>query len=182
MRAACPCNRVHLASAWRVRYPYYSTWTEQVIQQYLRECIRYDSLYQNAKYTVMEMLTKRRHPDHLKVRTALTRSTCFSCNFLVFYSRATLCFRLAYFDKPCVQRCRHQHQEFERQHAVLWWVLFSFLCVVLYACLFVFAFVIAHPLRFFFFSCVCAWCRAATCHWSLSRPNKNRTVPSPAQC
>lgn len=40
---------------------------EQVIQQYLQECIRYDSVYQNAKYTVMEMLTKRRHPDHLKV-------------------------------------------------------------------------------------------------------------------
>lgn len=39
----------------------------QVIQQYLRECFRYDSIYQNAKYTVMEMLTKRRHPDHLKV-------------------------------------------------------------------------------------------------------------------
>lgn len=39
----------------------------QVIQQYLRECLRYDSIYQNAKYTVMEMLTKRRHPDHLKV-------------------------------------------------------------------------------------------------------------------
>lgn len=41
--------------------------TKQVIQQYLRECFRYDSVYQNAKYTVMEMLTKRRHPDHLKV-------------------------------------------------------------------------------------------------------------------
>eukprot|EP00903_Cladosiphon_okamuranus_P010350 g9793.t1 len=39
---------------------------KEVIQQYLRECIRYDSIYQNAKYTVMEMLTKRRHPDHLK--------------------------------------------------------------------------------------------------------------------
>lgn len=38
-----------------------------MIQQYLRECFRYDSVYQNAKYTVMEMLTKRRHPDHLKV-------------------------------------------------------------------------------------------------------------------
>eukprot|EP00752_Nemacystus_decipiens_P010312 g9187.t1 len=39
---------------------------KEVIQQYLRECFRYDSVYQNAKYTVMEMLTKRRHPDHLK--------------------------------------------------------------------------------------------------------------------
>lgn len=43
------------------------TRTKQVVQQYLRECFRFDSIYQNAKYTVMEMLTKRRHPDHLKV-------------------------------------------------------------------------------------------------------------------
>lgn len=38
----------------------------EVIQDYLRQCIRFDSIYQNAKYTVMEMITKRRHPDHLK--------------------------------------------------------------------------------------------------------------------
>ncbi|CAM9459898.1 unnamed protein product [Ectocarpus sp. 4 AP-2014] len=44
---------------------------KEVIQQYLRECFRYDSVYQNAKYTVMEMLTKRRHPDHLKESISL---------------------------------------------------------------------------------------------------------------
>ncbi|CAM9232122.1 unnamed protein product [Hapterophycus canaliculatus] len=44
---------------------------KEVIQQYLRECFRYDSIYQNAKYTVMEMLTKRRHPDHLKESISL---------------------------------------------------------------------------------------------------------------
>ncbi|CAM9807321.1 unnamed protein product, partial [Discosporangium mesarthrocarpum] len=39
---------------------------KEVILQYIRECIRYDSLQQSAKYTVMEMMNKRRHPDHLK--------------------------------------------------------------------------------------------------------------------
>ena len=34
---------------------------EDVITAYLEECIRWDVIYQNAKYTLMEMLNNRRH-------------------------------------------------------------------------------------------------------------------------
>ncbi len=35
---------------------------ETIVRLYLEECIRWDCNYQNAKYTVMEMLNNRRHP------------------------------------------------------------------------------------------------------------------------
>lgn len=59
----------------------------QVIQQYLQECIRYDSIYQNAKYTVMEMLTKRRHPDHLKVCPSPQGIYCCNLTSLALHLR-----------------------------------------------------------------------------------------------
>lgn len=67
--------------------PCYGDWTlrEQVIQQYVLECVRYDALYQNAKYTVMEMLTKRRHPDHLKVRCPQWLASVFRVSSVVVF-------------------------------------------------------------------------------------------------
>lgn len=36
---------------------------------YVRLCLRFENHVSNSKYTLMEMLCRRRHPDHLKVRT-----------------------------------------------------------------------------------------------------------------
>lgn len=37
-----------------------------VIRAYLRVCLRYESHVSNAKYVVLEMIVRRRHPDHVK--------------------------------------------------------------------------------------------------------------------
>mmetsp|Transcript_23603 Transcript_23603/g.30608 ORF Transcript_23603/g.30608 Transcript_23603/m.30608 type:complete len:504 (+) Transcript_23603:117-1628(+) len=37
----------------------------QVIKEYVQECIRWDNVIQNSKYTVMEMMRTTRHPEHL---------------------------------------------------------------------------------------------------------------------
>lgn len=38
----------------------------EVIRAYLRVCLRYESHVSNAKYVVLEMIVRRRHPDHVK--------------------------------------------------------------------------------------------------------------------
>jgi tRNA-dihydrouridine synthase len=37
-----------------------------VIRAYLRVCLQYESHVSNAKYVVLEMIVRRRHPDHVK--------------------------------------------------------------------------------------------------------------------
>jgi len=38
----------------------------EVIRAYLRVCLQYESHVSNAKYVVLEMIVRRRHPDHVK--------------------------------------------------------------------------------------------------------------------
>lgn len=45
-----------------------------MIRAYLMECLRWDNSVPNTKYTVMEMMSKRRHPDHLKVTTLMYKT------------------------------------------------------------------------------------------------------------
>ena len=55
----------------------------QVIKDYVAICLRYENHISNSKYVVMEMMTKRRHPDHLKVRWSccLRRHLAATCAF-----------------------------------------------------------------------------------------------------
>ncbi len=39
---------------------------DDVVRDYLRLCLRYDNHAANSKYVVMEMMVRRRHPDHIK--------------------------------------------------------------------------------------------------------------------
>lgn len=40
----------------------------QVIADYLRTSIRWENVAANTKYTIMEMMSRGRHPHHLRVR------------------------------------------------------------------------------------------------------------------
>lgn len=63
----------------------------QMIRAYLVECLRWDNSLANTKYTVMEMMSKRRHPDHLKVTHSLTRQSHQSYSLSVSCEAVTEC-------------------------------------------------------------------------------------------
>ena len=41
---------------------------DAVMRDYVKLCVRYENHVSNTKYNLMEMMCRRRHPDHLKVR------------------------------------------------------------------------------------------------------------------
>lgn len=55
------CNRSSSSSSSMLLLPLID-----VIRAYLRVCLQYESHVSNAKYVVLEMIVRRRHPDHVK--------------------------------------------------------------------------------------------------------------------
>lgn len=46
---------------------------DEAMRAYLRLCLRYENHVSNSKYTLMEMMCRKRHPDHLKVNVLNNR-------------------------------------------------------------------------------------------------------------
>lgn len=52
---------------------------DAAMRAFVRLCLRFENHVSNSKYTLMELLCRKRHPDHLRVRPALVEIEVDGC-------------------------------------------------------------------------------------------------------